>query len=270
VELRSKYPTSADFDRRKPEADGKRRQSHSIRNWMTSEARPRWLVAIKSFVLMIVSRKHQTYYGVQFLLATEGRSFERSLAGFRATAAGARLLQTRPRSWDLLNDKRTLESCPADSLGRWYANFMLGHGLNEDLSQGMAIENGGRLEHDPARAWFRTRVEAGHDMRHVLAGYGPDVLGEICLLSFRFGQTRHAGMLALVVLGYLNLMFTCRRPVFGALVEAYWRGRGAQLLDWLPWEEGFAEPLAAQRAALGVTPPKRYSNPFAPEAYVGL
>jgi ubiquinone biosynthesis protein COQ4 len=231
------------------------------------KATARWFAAVKSLVFMFALKKYRTYYGVKFLLVTEGKTFERSLAGFRATAVGAKLLQQRPDSWNFLNDRSMLQACPPGSLGRWYAEFMSGHGLNEDLYQGLAIENGARLETDPARVWFRTRIEASHDLRHVLTGYGPNMLGEICLLSFRFGQIRHWGTLALAIFGYMNLMFTSRGPVLDALIEAYQRGRHARMLDWLPWEHGLAQSLADHRAAFGLAPPKRYPNPFAPGAY---
>jgi hypothetical protein len=74
----------------------------------------------------------------------------------------------------------------------------------------------------------------------------------------------------MLLLGVLNLMFTSRAAVIGPVLEAYRRGRRAELLDLLPWENGLAQSLKSHRAALGITPPARYPSPFAPEAYVGL
>ena len=108
-----------------------------------------------------------------------------------------------------------------------------------------------------------------HDIRHVLTGYGPDLLGEICLLSFRFAQIRHRGILVLIFLGFINLIFARRGPVIAPLFEAYRRGRRARLLDLLAWENVFAEPLAVHRAALGLAAPRHYPNAFAPGAYLG-
>ena len=53
-----------------------------------------------------------------------------------------------------------------------------------------------------------------------------------------------------------------------AVWEAYRRGRRARLLDLLPWEKCFAEPLAVHRANLGLTPPQSYPCSFAPDAYL--
>ncbi len=225
--------------------------------------------AARLFILMILDVKRQVYHGVLFVISTEGNSFERCLAAFRATPCGRDLLQRRPSSWTLLTDRSLLESCPAGSLGRSYAEFMSAYNLDEGSYQGMAIESGKR-ESGAERVWFRTRVEASHDLRHMLAGYEPDMLGEICLLSFRVGQTRHVGILLLTLLGTLNLLLRSREPVIGPVLEAYQRGRRTLLLDLLPWEDGLALPLSAHRASLGLAPTHCYPRPVMPEAYGGV
>jgi ubiquinone biosynthesis protein COQ4 len=227
----------------------------------------RWVTAVRLFVLVIACKERRIYYGVRFLLATEGNTFERSFTAFAATPAGRDLLERRPNSCALVRNRSMLAACPPGSLGDWYADFMTGQGFDEQLYLNMAIENGARLA-DPARAWFRTRVEGSHDMRHVLTGYGPDKLGEICLLSFRFGQICHSGMLCLTFLGFTNLKLCGITPALAPLLEAYRRGRHARPLDSLPWENQLAQPLSTIRANLGLTPPQHYPSPFAPETYV--
>jgi hypothetical protein len=74
----------------------------------------------------------------------------------------------------------------------------------------------------------------------------------------------------MLLLGLLNLMFTSRAAVIGPVLEAYQRGRRAELLDLLPWENELAQSLASHRAALAITPPTHYPSPFAPDAYVSL
>jgi ubiquinone biosynthesis protein COQ4 len=233
----------------------------------------RWAVAAKSFILVIAYKAcviRRTAHANRFLLLTEGNTFERSLAAFRATVAGRDLLKRRPDLRALCRDRAALQKCPPGSLGLLYAEFMIIHGLQEQVYFGVAIEEVKQFADDAAREWFHIRIDATHDVRHVLTGYGPDVLGEICLLSFRFAQTRHAGFLTMLLLGLLNLMFTSRAAVIGPALEAYQRGRRAELLDLLPWENGLAQSLASHRAALGITPPRHYPSPFAPDAYVSL
>ena len=152
--------------------------------------------------------------------------------------------------------------------GEWYVTFMTEFGLTEEPYRSIAKEQAARLAHDPEQAWFHLRVDTSHDIRHVLAGYGPERLGEFCLLSFRFGQIHHPGMAIVIFLSVLDLIFVHRCRGLMAVWEAYRRGRRARLLDLLPWEKCFAEPLAVHRANLGLTPPQSYPCPFAPDAYL--
>jgi ubiquinone biosynthesis protein COQ4 len=269
-----KYQSSAELPGLRRKGPGQQQRPQSF--WKTINSRlgsavlavKRWVDVIRSFILLSVSKDQQrTYHSMRFLFATEGRTFERSLSAFRATSAGRDLLQRRPNTRTIFSNRSILQAYPPDSLGYWYAEFMTVHGLDEEHYLSKAVEIGAAFGDDHGRAWFHTRVDASHDIRHVLAGYGPDVLGEICLLSFRFGQIRHAGILALALLGLLKLVLTQRGPVVGPMLEAYQRGRRARLLDLVPWEDGFDKPLGAHRAALGLTPSKRYPTPFAPEAY---
>jgi len=199
------------------------------------------LLACCYFVIIAVRPSRRSHYGQQFLYKTEGGTFERAFAAFEQTEAGARLLATAPDSVALLRERAALQALPPGSLGYAYGDFMVRSEIDEDLYLAGAVEAGLRFERDPRRRWFRTRVEAGHDLRHVLTDYGIDPLGETCLMAFRFGQTRHVGAF-----------------VIAAVREAYRRGRAAQLLDLLPWEELMATPLAAVQQAAGLETPRRY------------
>jgi ubiquinone biosynthesis protein COQ4 len=228
----------------------------------------RWCSAVKSLLLMIASERQRIYHAMRFFFITEGQAFERTLSAFRETSAGRELLQQQPNLPEIYASRALLETCPPGSLGRWYAKFMIDFGLTEETYLTIALEQAEPFAHDPERSWFHLRFDSSHDMRHVLAGYGPDRLGEICLLCFRYGQIRHHGFLVFILLGGLNLMFGHRGPVLAPLWEAYRRGRGACLLDLLPWENGFAESLAVHRATLRLTQPQYYTNSFAPDAYL--
>ena len=41
--------------------------------------------------------------------------------------------------------------------------------------------------------WYSRRLRDVHDIWHVLTGYGTDALGEACVVSFSYGQTRNLG-----------------------------------------------------------------------------
>lgn len=248
--------------------------THSAQDESTAAQRPfhpksaRRSNPLKHFLDVITHQEiERVFHAHLFLRSTEGDSFERSFSAFRATAEGRAILQTRPASLEILRNRKALRACPAGTFGRRYAEFADGYALDEAYYLDPQQDTGLAPEADLERFWFRDRVEAGHDIRHVLTGYRPDVMGETCLLMFRFGQLHHIGMFALAFLGMLHLRFTNRGPVFRTLLEAYRRGRSARLLDLLPWELGLDQPLAAHRRSLGLTAPRWYPSPFAPEAF---
>jgi Coenzyme Q (ubiquinone) biosynthesis protein Coq4 len=160
----------------------------------------------------------------------------------------------------MLRDRARLQALPPGSLGRSYHDFMTAGEIDEDLYLDGAIEAGQRFECDPGRAWFRTRVEAGHDMRHVLTGYGIDPLGETCLMAFRFGQTRHAGTFVIAAFGLVVLAFRRQSRLMPAMREAFRRGRTARLLDLLPWEVALQRPLVELRREFGIETPRCYQS----------
>lgn len=207
---------------------------------------------------VIVWPHHRVDYGQMLLYVTEGRSFERCFAAFGKTVDGRRLLDQRPDSVAVLRDRVGQHAAGEASLARAYGEFMRAHQIDEDLYLAGAIAAGHRFGRDQQRGWFRTRVEAAHDLRHLLTGYGIDIKGEICLLAFRYGQTRHPGILMVILLGLLPLIARFQVKTILAIWEAHRRGRAAPLLDLLVWEEQFDRPLADVRRQFGLAPPKRY------------
>lgn len=224
------------------------------------------VVACKYFILLATSPKRRLVNGFNFLHATEGRSFDRAYRTFAQSPVGSELLRTQPATAELLSDRAKLASAPPGSLGRCYEDFLTRHGFHggvylrsiEALS--LSVDSG-------EREWFRLRCDSTHDLRHVLTGYGPDPLGEICLLSFRFGQTRHIGTLILAILGLLQAHAGGRAKAARAALEAYRRGRDAMLLDLLPWETRFDRSLAEYREQVGLSAPRNYPGGEFPDAY---
>ena len=219
-----------------------------------------WLLIL----VIVTSGRRRVRHAQRFLHATEGDIFDRSLSAFRATAAGAWLLERRPNSMALFGDRAALGACPDGSLGRAYFDFVTRDGLDESFYADLAISLGASGETDAERLWYRARIEVCHDLRHLLSGYGVDELGEVCLLIFRYGQLGHKGALVLAMLGFMHPRGMNPR----AMVEAYRRGRDARLLDLLAWEDGLCRPLAAHRAALGLAAPVLYQRSLVPEAYL--
>lgn len=197
--------------------------------------------------------------------ATEGRSGQRGFARFRQSPDGARLLRDQPSLRDVLGqDPSALAALPSASLGRAYYDFMTVHGFSVE---GMAElgQAGGARPMDADERWFAERMNTLHDVRHVLAGYGQEPLGELCLLAFRYAQARHPGMAFFAITWGLKMAREQPGvPVLAAVREGYRRGRAAVWLDDLPWETLLAEPLSALRERLRITPPSLYAGIGAP------
>jgi ubiquinone biosynthesis protein COQ4 len=196
-----------------------------------------------------------------FMSATEGRSGQRAFARFAASASGARLLRERPALRSVLGgDRAMLAALPAGTLGRAYHEFMSAYGSS---AEGMAElgQVGQQRPMSEDERWFTERMNTLHDVRHVLAGYGQEPLGELCLLAFRFAQSRHPGMAFFAVAwGLRTARAQWGQPIVSAVMEGYRRGRAAVWLDDLAWEDLMGEPLAALRSRLRLSPPSVYDR----------
>ena len=194
-----------------------------------------------------------------FMSATEGRSGQRAFARFQASAGGARLLQVRPPLRAMLGgDRLALATMPDGSLGRAYHDFMSAHGFSVDGMAELGQAGGARPRSDVEK-WFVDRMNTLHDVRHVVAGYGQEPLGELCLLAFRYAQTRHPGMAFFAVAWGLKTARAQRdQPIIAAVMEGYRRGRRAVWMDDADWEHMLQEPLTTVRARLNIVPPVVY------------
>ena len=91
--------------------------------------------------------------------------------------------------------------------------------------------------------WYADRSELGHDLAHVLTGYGADSLGETALLWFSYGAFAGRGN-ALLMVGAAFRTWREAGPTWPLrLLRAYRRGRNAGCLSALPYERLLAQPL---------------------------
>lgn len=180
---------------------------------------------------------------------------------FLATDAGLALLRDQPALLDALADTAALAAMPEGSLGRAYLDFCDAEGITPgglvEASESTYAE-----ELDPELRYIAERLRDAHDLWHVVAGYRTDLLGELSVLTFTFAQTGNKGLGILVAAGYLRT-FTFWHT-FGAegralTREAYRRGRRAEWLPTVRWEEMLREPLDAVRLRLGVGTPPVYT-----------
>ena len=196
-----------------------------------------------------------------FMKATEGRSGQRTFARFLASECGARLSRRRPSLRDTLDqDRGALAILPSGTLGRAYHDFMAANAFSLE-----ALAELGRAGHQrPMQGdeeWFTDRMNALHDLRHVIVGYGREALGELCLVAYRFAEVGHPGMAFFAVAWGLKLVREQRgQPVVAAIMEAYRRGRDSVWMDDLDWEAMLSRPVTEIRAMLNLAPPSVYDR----------
>jgi ubiquinone biosynthesis protein COQ4 len=176
----------------------------------------------------------------------------------RESATGRGLLANRPDVVALLQDREALRKLPEGSLGRAYLAFVeseniSAEGIRDADSKGRRQEE----ELDPTLAFLHQRMRDTHDMWHAVTGYRGDVLGEAALLAFNLAQSFNVGIALIVGLG---LTKTIGAPEARRLIlDGYLRGRRAEWLPAVAWEELLARPVDEVRRSLRVGPPPAYT-----------
>ena len=216
------------------------------------------LVAVRALRNLARSQGKDLTQGVAFLRATEGQSARRAFDRFRATPLGRNVLVRHISLRDHLANRDSLVTAAMGSLGRAYLDFMECENISVPSLLDLATC-------DPAppmtaEEWlFAERSHVMHDLWHVVTGYGPDSLGEVCILAVRSAQMRHVGVWLLCLFGMLKVARELGgRQVRAAVREAYARGRRAAWLYGVDWESMLSEPLDVVRTRLNLTPAKRY------------
>ncbi len=197
--------------------------------------------------------------------ALRGSSGVKPYQRFRESPVGARIIAERRHLINALADRAALAKLPDNSVGRRYLAFMAeenltAEGLAEISSDAIASlanrEEGARI--------FATRIRDMHDLYHVLAGYGRDELGEVCVLAFSYPQQKIRSFAVIATLGRRRIGQLLRQSklkisgVAEAVREAALHGSQAA---WLPGEDLellLAEDIDVVRARLGIAPPTRY------------
>lgn len=176
------------------------------------------------------------------------RGYPLFLAKLTLDDEGARLLRERPSIDSSAVDYDKLRALPETTLGGAYVRFLDRHGLDPDLFQAPA-----GLPEVPA--YVSQRMRQVHDLWHVLAGYEPDVAGEIAVQAFSFGQTKMVppAVIALVAAA----KFAPKEPrIFRMVLDGYRMGAKAKFLPSVWLEEHFERPLEDVRKDLGIVPVK--------------
>lgn len=205
----------------------------------------------------LVRDREDTKQAFLLIEALRGRTTLRTLARVRRSTTGRRLLVERPNLFVRLNDHAALSALPRGSLGRVYRDFMGGESLS---AAGLVqISRITRSAASDEIAWLRERNREMHDLIHVVAGYGRDPLGEVCVAAFSYAQTGLKGFAVIAIVGGLRIARGLRgQPIGRAVYEAYRRGRRTRWLIEADWEALLGEPLEAVRDELRLTAGRYY------------
>ncbi|MEM9177453.1 MAG: Coq4 family protein, partial [Myxococcota bacterium] len=177
-----------------------------------------------------------------------------------------------------------LTGLPAARLGRTYADWT----AREQISAaGLKAESDAaartETEIDGPYAAMNGRLRDSHDLVHVVSGYGRDLVGEIGVLAFTFGNSGHRGLGLLALIGFLRSMLpdpdqpmasrAFRRAVRGQFFAALRAGRRADFIVGADWEALLPLPLDEVRARFGIEPAAGYvevRSAGAPDLETGL
>lgn len=162
----------------------------------------------------------------------------------RDDAGGASALVERPH---VHLDLATLRALPEGTLGRVYAELMIGNGLDpKDIPTLPA-----RDEHE----YIRAHLYETHDLWHAATGFATDVAGELGLQAFYAAQLPGRLPWAILAAGFLNTLlfaYDDRDRRLGAIARGWQLGRRSRPLFGARWDELYALPLAEVRARLGL------------------
>ncbi|MBM4268448.1 MAG: hypothetical protein FJ144_17860 [Deltaproteobacteria bacterium] len=217
-----------------------------------------WLEALRA--LHELNKDHDdTTQVFRIIQALRSDSNERALERFRTTPVGARVLAENRCLIEALSDRATLAAMPDGSLGRAYLDFMVAQGITAEglagMSTGIWNEDG-----PPEMVTFQSWSRDMHDLWHVAVGYGPDPLGELCLLAFTYAQYESRGVGLIALMGALRYSLQCRDVrIARAVLQGHRIGRSS---EWLPshdWEALLALPIEEVRRRLRLRPTTAYA-----------
>ena len=180
---------------------------------------------------------------------------------FLATEQGQAIYASERYLPEILDDHAALRRLPKGSFGQDYCYVMERDGLSAaGLIADFNAARGGRVRLDDKIEWYAERLRDTHDLLHVLTGFGRDVLGEQCVLTFVFGQRPSIGHLFVGYAGALLTRFDTawKVPVLRAVYEARQIGKSCLPIAEQPILELLAMPTDAVRARLGLRPARYY------------
>lgn len=192
--------------------------------------------------------------------AIKGSSPIKLMHRFRRDPMGRERLRERRKLIDTLKRSDWLASLPVGTLGRTYHDFMREENLSAQGLVDLSVESGLAMPDDGSdRHFIGRQIRDMHDLFHVLAGYGRDELGEVCVLAFSYPHQGTRSFAIIATLGAFVLRKRLKVPgVLAAAFQAWRHGRAASWILVQPMESLLAQDLATLRQQLHIKPPSNY------------
>jgi len=223
--------------------------------------RPQRLEPLKAYRAFrrLVRNKEDTAQVFEIMQALSGRSVGRGYNRMLKTMEGGRQAFLREELAHKLDDPVWLARFEPGTLGAAYREFREARGFTAEGLADEARKVAPLVDAQHPVIWYSRRIRDVHDIWHVLTGYGTDALGEACVVSFSYAQTRNLGFAFIGWGAAREIQREVRSiPARRAVWQAYRIGKAARWLPALDYEALFEEPLEAVRARLNIRPADIY------------
>ena len=207
----------------------------------------------------LIRDKEDTAQVFEIMRALSGRSVSRGYNRMLRTMEGGRQAFLHDELAHRLDDPAWLARFQPGTVGATYRAFREARGFTADGLAEIEREVVPSIDAPHPVIWYSRRLRDIHDIWHVLTGYGTDALGEACLVSFSYGQTRNLGFAFIGWGAAREIQREVRSiPARRAVWQAYQNGKAARWLPGLDYEALFEEPLEAVRDRLNLRPASIY------------
>ncbi|MFN7619212.1 MAG: Coq4 family protein [bacterium] len=218
------------------------------------------LRALRAF-RKLIRNKEDTTQVFEIMRALSGRSISRGYNRMLKTLEGGRQAFLREELAHKLDDPVWLSRFEPGSVGAAYRAFREARGFTAEGLADEARKVAPLVDAQHPVIWYSRRIRDVHDVWHVLTGYGTDALGEACVVSFSYAQTRNLGF---AFIGWGAAREVQREapsvPARRSVWQAYRNGRAARWLPGLDYEALFEQPLETVRASLNIRPATIYEG----------
>jgi ubiquinone biosynthesis protein COQ4 len=147
---------------------------------------------------------------------------------------------------------------PEGSVGAAYRHFIRSERISAEGLIEISRQGAPAVDEQHPYAWMGRRTRDVHDIWHILSGYHRDGLGEACLVTFSYAQTKGLGWALIGAGAAWRARGAKTYPYKRAIWQGYRRGKAANWLLGEDYERLMAEPLDSARRRLNITPPTYY------------